>query len=195
MCCPPYITGPDPGISARLMHVGCMTHMHLTTLSLRTACSIQSTAKTACQEMGFGSGFFGDEVLGVELLPPWLSGIRCAGPEPGVGACRRSSFGNTSPCGTTLRLFCFSSRVALPHESSAAASVLPIFVLSAHGRVTQHGPVQLNVVFTWHVAVGPSLQLCTRPSDQLCTRTSTARPARQMSAPPSRGRQRSCTAA
>ena len=31
MCCPPYITGPDPGISARLMHVGCMTHMHLTT--------------------------------------------------------------------------------------------------------------------------------------------------------------------
>ena len=31
MCCPPYITGPDPGISARLMHVECMTHLHLTT--------------------------------------------------------------------------------------------------------------------------------------------------------------------
>ena len=31
MCCPPYITGPDLGISARLMHVECMTHMHLTT--------------------------------------------------------------------------------------------------------------------------------------------------------------------
>ena len=31
MCCPPYIAGPDPGISARLMHVVCMTHMHLTT--------------------------------------------------------------------------------------------------------------------------------------------------------------------
>ena len=28
MCCPPYITGPDPGI----MHVACMTHMHLTTM-------------------------------------------------------------------------------------------------------------------------------------------------------------------
>ena len=34
MCCPPYITGPDPGISARLMHVACMTHMHLTTTTL-----------------------------------------------------------------------------------------------------------------------------------------------------------------
>ena len=31
MCCPPHITGLDPGISARLMHVACMTHMHLTT--------------------------------------------------------------------------------------------------------------------------------------------------------------------
>ena len=31
MCCPPYITGPDPGMSARLMHVACMTHMHVTT--------------------------------------------------------------------------------------------------------------------------------------------------------------------
>ena len=31
MCCPPYITGPDPGTSAGLMHVACMTHMHLTT--------------------------------------------------------------------------------------------------------------------------------------------------------------------
>ena len=28
-----YITGPDPGISARLMYVACMTHMHLTTCS------------------------------------------------------------------------------------------------------------------------------------------------------------------
>ena len=35
MRCPPYITGPDPGISARLMHVECMTHMHLTTYVLR----------------------------------------------------------------------------------------------------------------------------------------------------------------
>ena len=29
-CCPPYITCPDPGCRARLMHVACMTHMHLT---------------------------------------------------------------------------------------------------------------------------------------------------------------------
>ena len=28
---PPYITDPDPGISARFMHVACMTHMHLPT--------------------------------------------------------------------------------------------------------------------------------------------------------------------
>ena len=32
MCCLPYITCPDPGISARLMHVECMSHMHLTTV-------------------------------------------------------------------------------------------------------------------------------------------------------------------
>ena len=31
MWCPPHITGPDPGISARLMHVACMPHTHLTT--------------------------------------------------------------------------------------------------------------------------------------------------------------------
>ena len=37
MCCPPYITGPDPGISARLMHVACMAHMHLTTSSRGSA--------------------------------------------------------------------------------------------------------------------------------------------------------------
>ena len=37
MCCPPHVTGPDPGISAMLMHVACMTHMHLTTSPLCTA--------------------------------------------------------------------------------------------------------------------------------------------------------------
>ena len=31
MCYSPCITGPDTGISARLMHVACMTHMHITT--------------------------------------------------------------------------------------------------------------------------------------------------------------------
>ena len=31
MWCPPHIMGPDPGISARLMHVACMPHTHLTT--------------------------------------------------------------------------------------------------------------------------------------------------------------------
>ena len=30
VCSPPYITGQDPGMSARLMRAACMTHMHLT---------------------------------------------------------------------------------------------------------------------------------------------------------------------
>ena len=32
MCCPPYITGSDPGSRARLIHVACMPHMHLTAM-------------------------------------------------------------------------------------------------------------------------------------------------------------------
>ena len=31
MCCPPYITGQDPGSSANLMHVTCMAQLHLAT--------------------------------------------------------------------------------------------------------------------------------------------------------------------
>ena len=81
--------------------------------------------------MGFVTGFFQDELLSGEVLPPWLSGIRCAGPEPEVGACRRSIFGDTSFCGPTQRLFCFSSRVVLRHEAALPLPVLTVCASSS----------------------------------------------------------------
>ena len=36
LCCPPYSTGP--GSSPRLVHVECMTHMHLKTQTWKGAC-------------------------------------------------------------------------------------------------------------------------------------------------------------
>ena len=76
MCCPPYITGPDPGISARLMHVECMTHMHLTTYShpLRVQCvgginvvcsrSAKLVCKLVCKVPLHVSREGGEEVFG-----------------------------------------------------------------------------------------------------------------------------------
>eukprot|EP00892_Ulva_mutabilis_P007291 jgi/Ulvmu1/4934/UM204_0006.1 len=71
---------------------------------------LESTAEIACRDMGFVTGFFEAADQSPALLPPWLSGIRCAGPEASVGACRRSGFGDTSTCGAVQRLFCLSSR-------------------------------------------------------------------------------------
>lgn len=59
--------------------------------------------------MGFTTGFFQNADSSPTITPPWLSGIRCAGPEASVGACRRSDFGETSTCGPIQRLFCLSS--------------------------------------------------------------------------------------
>lgn len=61
------------------------------------------------------TGFFQHEASTASIAPPWLSGIRCTGSEADVGACRRSSFGDTRSCMATQRLFCLSSRVLLPH--------------------------------------------------------------------------------
>lgn len=76
--------------------------------------SLQNTAEVACRDIGFVTGFLQDEVPTAEVLPPWLSGISCAGQEAEVGACRRSVFGDTSSCGSIQRLFCFSTRALLP---------------------------------------------------------------------------------
>lgn len=79
---------------------------------------VQITPKTACRDMGFVSGFFMDVNVFLKdvdasvplLLPPWLSGIRCAGTEDSLGDCTRSGFGETASCGGFIqRLFCFSS--------------------------------------------------------------------------------------
>ena len=76
--------------------------------------SLQSAAEIACRDMGFVTGSLQDEVPTAKVLPPWLSGIRCAGPEAEIGACRRSIFGDTASCGATQRLFCLSTRALLP---------------------------------------------------------------------------------
>ena len=83
--------------------------------------SLQSTAGTACRDMGFETGVLRDEVPTAEVLPPWLSGIRCAGPEAEVGACRRSVFGDTSSCGAIQRLSCVSTRALFPLPKDCAA--------------------------------------------------------------------------
>lgn len=75
------------------------------------------------QDLGFASGFFVDESPSFELRPPWLSGIRCSGAEADVVACRRSALGDTASCGTTQRLFSFSSRTAATPHVSADAGV------------------------------------------------------------------------
>ena len=74
---------------------------------------MQATAQVACRDMGFETGFFRDEVLADEVVPPWLSGIRCAEAERELSSCPRSVFGDTSSCGSTQRLFCLTSRVSL----------------------------------------------------------------------------------
>jgi len=87
---------------------------------------LQSAAEIACRDMGFVTGSLQDEVPTAKVLPPWLSGIRCAGPEAEVGACRRSIFGDTASCGATQRLFCLSTRVLLPPLPNEQASSRPV---------------------------------------------------------------------
>ena len=89
-------------------------HSNLCKMHGKESVSLQSTAKIACRDMGFVTGFLHDEVPTAEVLPPWLSGIRCDGPEDELGACRLSIFGDTSSCGAIQRLFCLSNRVLLP---------------------------------------------------------------------------------
>lgn len=73
--------------------------------------TVQSTAEIACRDMGFISGVLEDADMSAPLRPPWLSGIRCAGPEAEVTACPRSPFGDTAACRSVQRLFCISSRM------------------------------------------------------------------------------------
>lgn len=67
---------------------------------------MQTTAPVACREMGFASGFFKSADATEAVLPPWLSSIRCNGSEQELSGCDRSTFGDTSTCEATLRLFC-----------------------------------------------------------------------------------------
>ena len=76
----------------------------------------QTTAEIACQDIGFVTGSLEDESPSAEVLPPWLSGIRCTGLEAEVGACRRSIFGDTSSCDAIQRLFCLSTRACIPTD-------------------------------------------------------------------------------
>lgn len=107
---------------------------------------MQSTAETACRGMGFMSGFFGDEAVAAEVLPPWLSGIRCVGTEAEVSDCPTSVFGDTFSCGATQRLFCLSSRVILLNEAALTWPVVSMYVSSAPERATQRSAVQQSVV-------------------------------------------------
>lgn len=89
---------------------------------------VQSTAQIACRNMGFGTGVLQDTAMSATLLPPWLSGIRCAGPEADITACPRSSFGDTASCRDVQRLFCITNGM-LPSITSC-----PAFVVGQGGR-------------------------------------------------------------
>ena len=97
--------------------------------------SLQRTAETACRGMGFMTGFFQDEVPTAEVLPPWLSGLRCAGTEAEVTACRTSIFGDTSTCGAIQRLFCLSTRALFPLLPNEHAASRPFQFLDAFKAV------------------------------------------------------------
>ena len=113
--------------------------------------------------MGFVTGFFGDEVLNDEVLPPWLSGIRCAGPEPEVGACRRSTFGDTSSCGTTQRLFCLSSRAVLRSDAALTSPILPMPASSSHIPTNAVCRSATEWCAVSHVVIEPPRRVCRRP--------------------------------
>ena len=82
--------------------------------------ALQSTAEIACRDMGFVGGFLQPVDPSAPVLPPWLSGIRCAGPEANVAACPRSGFGETVTCGPEQRLFWFG--VLAPASAVARAA-------------------------------------------------------------------------
>ena len=109
--------------------------------------------------MGFETGFFRDEMLTGEVLPPWLSGIRCEDADTELSSCQRSGFGDTSSCGTAQRLFCLSSRVSLSHaRKTALASEHVCFGITGVKHAALHSA-------TGHVAMsylvsGLSLQEC-----------------------------------
>ena len=86
---------------------------HWVMIVSRLGVSVQNTATIACRDMGFVTGTFRDADVSTPLRPPWLSGIRCAGPEANLTACPRSMFGNTTSCGAVQRLFCITNRTFL----------------------------------------------------------------------------------
>eukprot|EP00892_Ulva_mutabilis_P007289 jgi/Ulvmu1/4932/UM204_0003.1 len=94
--------------------------------------------------MGFATGFFESADQSAALLPPWLSGIRCAGPEAEVGACRRSGFGETSTYGATQRLFCLSSRQANGQVRLVAGS-------ADAGGSWEYGRLEVLINSVWSV--------------------------------------------
>ena len=91
--------------------------------------------------MGFTTGFLRSTNPSPSVPPPWLSGIRCAGPEDSLGACRRSDFGEVSTCGAIQRLFCYSNG--------------PPLVLKLHGLDTLSlQPLALGMLGRWEFVSG-----------------------------------------
>ena len=76
--------------------------------------------------MGFVTGYFLDDRSTGASLPPWLSGVRCSVQEADIGACRRSTFGDTSSCGATQRMFCLPSRMTPQNYAELASLGLPM---------------------------------------------------------------------
>eukprot|EP00892_Ulva_mutabilis_P004525 jgi/Ulvmu1/2444/UM135_0004.1 len=94
--------------------------------------------------MGFISGFFQNADPAATMLPPWLSGITCAGPEADLSMCRRSSFGETSTCGFFQLLFCISNRQSNGDARLAAGS-------ADAGGAWEYGRLEVQFNGVWSI--------------------------------------------